>query len=135
LLTNTTAGTRWRRIARQTDSDWACTPATASMTRIAPSSTRMQRSTSIVKSTWPGVSIRFSTQPRQGSVVAAAVMVMPRSRSSGIQSMTAVPSSTWPILCSTPETNRMRSLTVVLPASMWATTPRLRSRARSIAAW
>ena len=36
-------------------------------------------------------------------VVAAAEMVMPRCRSSSIQSMTAVPSCTSPIRCSTPE--------------------------------
>ena len=37
-------------------------------------------------------------QPRQRTVVAAAVMVMPRSRSWSIQSISAVPSWTSPIL-------------------------------------
>ena len=71
----------------------------------APSSTRSERSTSMVKSTWPGVSmmlIRCSSplpsSARQKQVVAAEVIVMPRSCSCSIQSMVAVPSWTSPIL-------------------------------------
>ena len=68
----------------------------------APSSTRSERSTSTVKSTWPGVSIMlmryFLSKRFHEAVVAAEVMVMPRSRSCSIQSMVAVPSSTEPIL-------------------------------------
>lgn len=41
---------------RHTVSDWGCTPPTAQYTITAPSSTCMERSTSMVKSTWPGVS-------------------------------------------------------------------------------
>ena len=41
-------------ICRQTVSDCGCTPATAQNTATALSSTRRLRSTSIVKSTWPG---------------------------------------------------------------------------------
>ena len=37
-----------------------CTPATPQNTAIAPSSTRRERSTSAVKSTWPGVSMMFT---------------------------------------------------------------------------
>ena len=66
---------------------------------------------------------------RQAKLVAAAVMVMPRSRSCGIQSICASPSWTSPILWMRPEWNRKRSVTVVLPASMWATMPMLRTRA------
>ena len=40
--------------------------------------------------------------PFQKQVVAADVMVMPRSCSCSIQSMTAVPSCTSPSLCETP---------------------------------
>jgi len=36
---------------------WGCTPDTAQYTATAESSTRRERSTSIVKSTWPGVSM------------------------------------------------------------------------------
>jgi len=38
---------------------WLWTPPTPQQIMIAPSSTRSALSTSIVKSTWPGVSIRF----------------------------------------------------------------------------
>ena len=40
--------------------------------------------------------------PFQKQVVAADVIVMPRSRSCSIQSMTVAPSWTSPILCETP---------------------------------
>jgi elongation factor G len=74
------------------------TPATASNTATAPSRTRSERSTSTVKSTWPGVSMRFRGWPRHSTRVVAAVIVMPRSCSCFIQSMTAWPSWTSPIL-------------------------------------
>ena len=70
----------------------------AQSTVTQPSSTRRLRSTSTVKSTWPGVSIMFSRQPRQWQVVAALVIVMPRSCSCSIQSIVAVPSCVSPIL-------------------------------------
>ena len=44
---------------RHTVSDWGSTPETAQKTPTAPSSTLRQRSTSMVKSTCPGVSMRF----------------------------------------------------------------------------
>src|SRR5450759_857015 len=50
-------GTEYLSACRQTVSDCGCTPATASNTATAPSSTRRLRSTSAVKSTCPGVSI------------------------------------------------------------------------------
>ena len=56
----------------------------------------------MVKSTWPGVSIRlilYSTPLKfHGQVVAADWMVMPRSCSSCRLSMVAVPSCTSPTL-------------------------------------
>src|SRR4029077_5415142 len=64
----------------------------------APSSTRKLRSTSIVKSTWPGVSMMLRRLFFQKAVVAAEVIVMPRSCSCSIQSMVAAPSCTSPIL-------------------------------------
>ena len=48
--------------------------------------TRIERTTSAVKSIWPGVSIRLMRWPSQWQAVAAEVMVMPRSRSWSIQS-------------------------------------------------
>ena len=52
----------------------------------------------MVKSTWPGVSMMLMRWPFHSHVVAAEVMVMPRSCYCSIQSMTAVPSWTSPIL-------------------------------------
>ena len=91
-------GTRYLLAWRQTVSVCGSTPATASKTATAPSSTRSDRSTSIVKSTWPGVSIRLIQVSFHLQVVAALVIVMPRSCSWTIQSMTAAPSWTSPIL-------------------------------------
>jgi len=95
---NASRGTRNLSAWRQTVSDWGSTPETPSNTTTAPSRTRRLRSTSMVKSTCPGVSIRWMSKFRQAKLVAAAVMVMPRSRSCGIQSMVASPSWTSPIL-------------------------------------
>ena len=57
LLTYAIRGTPYRSAWRQTVSLCGSTPATESKTATAPSSTRRLRSTSIVKSTWPGVSM------------------------------------------------------------------------------
>ncbi len=54
LLMNARRGTLNLSAWCQTVSDWGCTPATPQNTTTAPSSTRSERSTSIVKSTWPG---------------------------------------------------------------------------------
>ena len=115
LFTNATRGTPYLVACRQTVSDCGCTPATPQKTATAPSNTRMERSTSAVKSTCPGVSMMFTrcsmfgqsfTPPSsscfQKQVVAAEVMVMPRSRSCSIQSVTVLPSCTSPILWQRP---------------------------------
>ena len=98
LLMNAIRGTRYLSAWRQTVSDCGSTPATESNTATAPSSTRSERSTSTVKSTWPGVSMMLTRWSCQYAVVAADVIVMPRSCSCSIQSMTAAPSWTSPIL-------------------------------------
>ncbi|CQR20454.1 Uncharacterised protein [Yersinia enterocolitica] len=105
LLTNARRGTRYLLACRQTVSDCGCTPPTASYTMTAPSSTRIERSTSMVKSTCPGVSIilircsgKVLSIPCQKQVTAADVMVMPRSCSCAIQSVVAPPSCTSPSL-------------------------------------
>ncbi len=107
LFTKAIRGTPYLSAWRHTVSDWGCTPPTAQNTATAPSSTRRERSTSAVKSTWPGVSMmlmRCSTPvwpPVWGvqvAVMAAEVMVMPRSCSWTIQSVVAAPSCTSPIL-------------------------------------
>ena len=98
LLMKQNRGTPYRSACRQTVSDCGSTPATPSNTTTAPSSTRRLRSTSTVKSTCPGVSMMLMRWSPQKAVVAAAVMVMPRSCSWGIQSIVAAPSWTSPIL-------------------------------------
>ena len=98
LLMKHMRGTPYLSACRHTVSVWGSTPATPSNTATAPSSTRRDRSTSTVKSTWPGVSMMLTRWSRQKVVVAAEVMVMPRSCSWTMWSMTAAPSWTSPIL-------------------------------------
>jgi hypothetical protein len=98
LLTKQIRGTSYLSACRQTVSDCGSTPSLPSNTATAPSSTRSDRSTSTVKSTWPGVSMMLIWWPFQNVVVAAEVMVIPRLCSSSIQSMVAAPSCTSPIL-------------------------------------
>ena len=91
-------GTLYLFAWRHTVSVCGSTPATESKTATAPSSTRSDRSTSMVKSTWPGVSMMLIRWSFQSAVVAADVIVMPRSCSWAMWSMTAAPSCTSPIL-------------------------------------
>ncbi len=91
-------GTLYLSACRQTVSVCGSTPATASNTATAPSRTRSDLSTSTVKSTCPGVSRMLIHVSRHLAVVAALVIVIPRSCSWAIQSMTAEPSCTSPIL-------------------------------------
>jgi len=60
LLTKQMRGTSYLSAWRHTVSDWGSTPLPPSNTATAPSRTRSERSTSIVKSTWPGVSMMFT---------------------------------------------------------------------------
>ncbi len=98
LLTKQMRGTLYLSAWRQTVSDWGSTPSLPSKTATAPSRTRRDRSTSTVKSTWPGVSMMLIWLLFQKHVVAADVIVMPRSCSCAIQSIVAAPSWTSPIL-------------------------------------
>ena len=102
LLMNPMRGTLYLSARPQLVSDCGSTPDTAQNNATAPSNTRKERSTSTVKSTWPGVSmmlIRYcSSWNFQKHVVAAEVIVIPRSCSCSIQSMVAAPSCTSPIL-------------------------------------
>ena len=102
LLTNAMRGTSYLSAWRQTVSDWGSTPSLPSKTATAPSSTRSERSTSTVKSTWPGVSMMLIWVPSQKEVTAADVIVMPRSFSCSIQSVVEAPSWVSPILWLTP---------------------------------
>ena len=98
LFTKQILGTLYLSACRQTVSDWGSTPATPSKTATAPSRTFRDLSTSIVKSTCPGVSIILIRWSCQKQVVAAEVIVIPRSCSCSIQSIVAAPSCTSPIL-------------------------------------
>ena len=92
LLMYAIRGTWYLSAWRHTVSDCGSTPATESNSAIAPSSTRSERSTSTVKSTWPGVSMMLIRWSSHSQVVAADVIVMPRSCSCSIQSIVAAPS-------------------------------------------
>src|SRR5918999_1792723 len=75
LFTKQKRGTRYLSAWRQTVSDCGSTPATPSKTTTAPSSTRRLRSTSTVKSTWPGVSMMLMRWSPQNALVALADLV------------------------------------------------------------
>ena len=102
MLTNASLGTSYFSDCSHTFSDCGCTPPTAQKSATAPSSTRSDRSTSTVKSTWPGVSISVTKWSFQCNVVAALWIVIPRSRSWTMKSIVAAPSCTSPILCVLP---------------------------------
>src|SRR6266511_1267311 len=107
----------------------ASTPWAASTTRSAPSQAARLRDTSYEKSTWPGVSIRCRwyvrpSRARYSTRTACALIVIPRSRSSSIESRTCgrCPLATAPV------SSRKRSASVDLPWSMWAMIEKLRIR-------
>jgi hypothetical protein len=125
LLTKTTVGIRSRRKVRISTRVWACTPSTAETTSTAPSSTFSTRSTSAMKSGWPGVSIRLTVTSSMRNDTTADLMVMPRCRSRARVSVWVLPWSTLPISPMTPASYSSRSVRVVLPASTWARIPRL----------
>ena len=80
----------------------ACTPSTAEITSTAPSSTLSTRSTSAMKSGWPGVSIRLTVTSPTTNETTADLMVMPRARSSARLSVWVSPPSTLPTWSMTP---------------------------------
>ena len=109
LFTKAILGTLYLFACLQTVSDWGSTPELPQKTTTAPSKTLKDLSTSIVKSTCPGVSIililcslNWLLMPFQKQVVAAEVMVIPLSCSCSIQSIVAAPSWTSPILWDIP---------------------------------
>ena len=78
------------------------TPSTAETTRTTPSRTLSTRSTSAMKSGWPGVSIRLTVTSPSSNETTAALMVIPRCRSSASVSVCVVPRSTLPSSSMTP---------------------------------
>ena len=125
LFTNSKAGMRSRTSARIRTRVCGCTPSTAEITRTAPSRTLSTRSTSAMKSGWPGVSIRLTVTSPTANDTTADLMVIPRWRSSASESVCVVPASTLPISPMTPAAYSSRSVSVVLPASTCARMPRL----------
>ena len=93
---NASRGTWYLSARRQLVSVCGSTPATPSNTTTAPSSTRSDRFTSMLKSMWPGVSTTLICVPCQNTVVAALLIVMPRARSCGSKSIVVLPSWTSP---------------------------------------
>ena len=128
LLTKISVGTWSRWSARNRSGVCGWTPSTAETTRTAPSSTPRTRSTSAMKSGWPGVSTRLTARSPTRNEATADRIVMPRSRSSSSESVWVVPASTLPTWSIAPAVKRSRSLRVVLPASTWARIPRLSVR-------
>src|ERR1700693_313315 len=99
------------------------------MTSSAPSQAASERETSDEKSTWPGVSMKFSayswpSRARYDSVTGCILIVMPRSRSRSIASSTCSSICRRPIVL---VTSSKRSESVVFPWSMWAMMQKLRT--------
>ena len=111
------------RMASRSSVVWACTPSAAEMTSTAPSSTARDRSTSPMKSVCPGVSTMFILSSPRGRDAEAVFTEMPRLRSTSRLSVVAVPLSTVPGALMAPEAARSCSVSVVLPASTWASMP------------
>ena len=135
LFTKTRVGMPSRRRVRISTRVWGCTASTAETTSTAPSSTISTRSTSAMKSGWPGVSIRLTVTSSMGNDTTADLMVMPRCRSRARVSVWVLPWSTLPGWSMTPAAYSSRSVRVVLPASTWARIPRLGVRTGRHVLW
>ncbi len=101
----------------------ACTPSTAETTSITPSNTLRDRSTSAIKSAWPGVSIKLIFKPWATKETTDALIVMPLFRSNSIASVCVFPWSTFPSSLMTCVSNKIRSAKLVFPASTCARIP------------
>ena len=99
-------------------------PSAASTSTTTPSTMLRMRSTSPPKSAWPGVSTMLSRTPCQATEVHLARMVMPRSRSSSLESRAR--SATCWLARKLPLWRSSWSTSVVLPWSTWAMMARLR---------
>ncbi len=95
------------------------------------------RSTSPPKSAWPGVSMMLTrvspASPAQTTEVHLARMVIPRSRSWGLESMAR--STVASLARKTPDWASRRSTSVVLPWSTWAMMAMLRRDMRACGGW
>jgi hypothetical protein len=88
LLTTSTIGSRASSALRSTKRVWGSGPSLASTSSSTPSTIVMPRSTSPPKSAWPGVSTMLTLTPLWWIAAFLARIVIPRSRSWSIESMT-----------------------------------------------
>ncbi len=102
MFTKISVGTRSRCSARMSNGVCDCTPSTAEITSTAPSSTLNTRSTSAMKSGWPGVSTKLTATSSISNDVTADLIVIPRCCSSASESVWVVPASTLPTSSMTP---------------------------------
>jgi hypothetical protein len=99
-------------------------PSCASISSTTPSTMDRARSTSPPKSAWPGVSTMLMCVPFQLTAQFLARMVMPRSRSMALLSITV--STTFSCSAKVPDWRSSWSTMVVLPWSTWAMIAMLR---------
>ena len=88
LLMMTTGSSPSSSALRITNRVCGIGPSAASTSNTTPSTMRKMRSTSPPKSAWPGVSTILIFTSRQCTAVFLARIVIPRSRSSGFESIT-----------------------------------------------
>src|SRR5206468_11724024 len=106
-------------------------PSAASTSTRTPSTMLRMRSTSPPKSAWPGVSTMLILISRQTTEVHLARIVMPRSRSSSLES--SARSATCWLARNAPLWRSIASTSVVLPWSTWAMIAMLRMSIRKTA--
>src|SRR5437899_2742575 len=109
------------------------TPATASTTTSAASTTRRPARASAMRSPYPGVSTRLTRWPFQSRYAIEVLIEILRLTSSGSKSVVVLPSSTRPSRVTAPAVNSRASTREVLPTPPWPTTPTLRIFPISIA--
>src|SRR5690606_30848822 len=129
ILLMTTIGRRpSARALRVTNRVCGIGPSTASTSSSTPSTMESARSTSPPKSAWPGVSTMLMRVPWYSTAQFFARMVIPRSRSMSLESITR--SATAWLARKVPDWRRSWSTRVVLPWSTWAMMAQLRIAGR-----
>src|SRR5215213_6178814 len=130
LLTTTTAGSLASKAFLKTKRVCGSGPSAASTRSITPSTIFKTRSTSPPKSAWPGVSSMFIFTPPKCTDVFFAMIVMPRSRSKSIESITR--STCCSFSRQVPDWLSIESTSVVLPWSTCAMIATLRTSSLSL---
>src|SRR4051794_40650010 len=130
LFTTSTTGSRASSALRSTNRVCGSGPSDASTSSMTPSTIVRPRSTSPPKSAWPGVSTRFSFTSPYRTAAFFARIVMPRSRSWSIESMTRSVSASASCAEKTPDWRSIASTSVVFPWSTCAMIATLRMSVR-----